>query len=433
MKFSRFNIFFPYNDVMLGYNTLYETCIVINKVLYQSMTDGFHNDIATILKKHPLLYKTLKNEKFIINKFIDEIKKVKKILQETNNNDDVFEITINPTINCNFKCWYCYESHIPGSKMDIMILERTIKYISSIIKEKENLKTLKIQWFGGEPLLCFNEIVKPILLQINTLAKSKSIKVISNFTTNGYLLNDQMLDFCIHNAVKHFQITLDGHKERHNIVRFTHKGSNTYDKIVSNIIKCIKKKLQVTVRINVSSETKAEIESIIKDFESLTTKERKFICFSIHKVWQETDNILTEVEEYVEKIRENGFECDSFYSNPNTIRNTCYADKKNQVIINYNGNIYKCTARDFTEENREGTLSSNGKIIWNKKHKLRESLNALNYRACTNCPILPLCNAGCSQKKIENKNDFCPYQFDEAKKIAFVKKVVMNKINISLK
>ena len=63
----------------------------------------------------------------------------------------------------------------------------------------------------------------------------------------------------------------------------------------------------------------------------------------------------------------------------------CYADKKNTVVVNYNGDLYKCTARDFVSKNREGTLTADGDIHWNDKYKKRLSIG----------------HGGCSQMKLE--------------------------------
>ncbi|HOH74428.1 MAG TPA: hypothetical protein PKW38_01450, partial [Paludibacteraceae bacterium] len=48
-----------------------------------------------------------------------------------------------------------------------------------------------------------------------------------------------------------------------------------------------------------------------------------------------------------------------------SVRESCYGDKKNQATINFNGDVYKCTARDFKPENREGVLMDDGTIEWN--------------------------------------------------------------------
>lgn len=69
------------------------------------------------------------------------------------------------------------------------------------------------------------------------------------------------------------------------------------------------------------------------------------------------------VEEFVSEIRAFGYKCVNFFSSPNSIWSTCYADKSNHLTINPNGKIYKCTACNFSEEHIEGTLTSDGKVI----------------------------------------------------------------------
>ncbi len=49
-------------------------------------------------------------------------------------------------------------------------------------------------------------------------------------------------------------------------------------------------------------------------------------------------------------------------------RNSCYADKINQMTVNYDGGVYKCTARDFNEKNRLGQLCDDGTVLWDKMH-----------------------------------------------------------------
>jgi uncharacterized protein len=101
----------------------------------------------------------------------------------------------------------------------------------------------------------------------------------------------------------------------------------------------------------------------------------------------------------------------------------CYGDHRNHATINYNGEVFKCTARDFTNANSEGMLSDNGRIIWNDKFEKRMNIKFKN-KPCLECKIMPLCNGGCSQQAIENEGvDYCIYDFDEDKK----KKMVIEK------
>ena len=106
-----------------------------------------------------------------------------------------------------------------------------------------------------------------------------------------------------------------------------------------------------------------------------------------------------------------------------SIFNTCYADKRNQVTINYNGDIFKCTARSFDSLNREGYLLDNGDIIWNEKYSKRFSFDLrTRNKACMECAIFPMCNGGCSQRRVENeKVPYCIFDFSERKKMDFLK------------
>lgn len=78
----------------------------------------------------------------------------------------------------------------------------------------------------------------------------------------------------------------------------------------------------------------------------------------------------------------------------------CYADSPRHAVINHNGDVFKCTARDFATESREGRLNNEGRIEWNEKFFQRMAIKYSN-EACRNCVILPICNGRCTQNKIE--------------------------------
>ena len=85
-----------------------------------------------------------------------------------------------------------------------------------------------------------------------------------------------------------------------------------------------------------------------------------------------------------------------------SVIDSCYGDKRNQALINYNGDVFKCTARDFLTENRLGYLNQNGIIIWEKNSLERRMTSKFNRPICHNCRIAPLCGGGCSQQAMEN-------------------------------
>lgn len=87
------------------------------------------------------------------------------------------------------------------------------------------------------------------------------------------------------------------------------------------------------------------------------------------------------------------------------MRQSCYGDKVNHILINYQGDLYGCTARDFTVENRIGFLDKNGIPHYDlSKLRLRNAAK-LSKPICECCRIAPICGGGCKQRAYES-NEF---------------------------
>ncbi len=200
--------------------------------------------IEQLEEVHPDFYHHLINTGFIIPLDTDEVEKVKILVRNIDQeNDNSYHIIINPTMNCNFKCWYCYETHIKKSKITENDLSKVKKFISSVLN-KPNLEYFSLSWFGGEPLLYFNETVLPVLEYVAPIIEKKKLGFSSDFTTNGLLITQEILNQCKKHGVNDFQITLDGHRDRHNEVRFVSKERGSYDEIVKNIKLAVKNELK---------------------------------------------------------------------------------------------------------------------------------------------------------------------------------------------
>lgn len=92
----------------------------------------------------------------------------------------------------------------------------------------------------------------------------------------------------------------------------------------------------------------------------------------------------------------------------------CYADYASSLVVNYNGGIFKCTARDFAPKNRLGVLETNGDVTFNQNYSKRISQRFNT--DCFNCKILPICTV-CSQKRYEANNiNKCPISITEQDK-----------------
>lgn len=110
MKKSIYNTYLhPTENSTVIYNALTDTTIVIpDKIICDT----------NILDLNESLLSKLVTEGFIVDDIVDERDEFIKSALAIEKNDTSFHLIINPTINCNFHCWYCYESHI-ASKWDL--------------------------------------------------------------------------------------------------------------------------------------------------------------------------------------------------------------------------------------------------------------------------------------------------------------------------
>ncbi|MBD5184962.1 MAG: radical SAM protein [Bacteroidales bacterium] len=341
----------------------------------------------------------------LIDETNNETKELENRIREGMNNNDNFILHINPTLDCNFNCWYCYENHIKNSKMRENVVSGVRNLIHRIISNS-SIKSINVGFFGGEPLLYFKEIVKEIISHVANQCKKYNKSFNIGFTTNGYYLNKEMIAW-LSSFPCSFQITLDGGKEAHDKTRFLKGGMSSYDKIVENIRQLVRHHLPVIVRINYTEQNILTVKNIYFSLKDIIKEYNGFISFDFQRVWQQRNNNPDDTEKIMTSIREFFLEKGATVHGNfllHDVRFPCYADKTNYILVNYNGDIFKCTARDFTSDNRVGKLKESGEIEYDSKFlQLREGSKFFR-KVCRSCRIAPLCGGGCIQKSYERRD-----------------------------
>ena len=404
MKISKYTTRLSISDKSwLLYNAVTDKFVMYSKVLD---FDGQTN-LDVLKKNSEQFYEQLENGGFIIPNNKDETKEVVMKGLDICNNEKEYYLIVNPTLNCNFHCWYCYEDHSGRKKMLPETVESVKRMIGRLCK-KEQIEFLHLSFFGGEPLLYYIDTVKPIVEYVENLRNEHDLEYSIHFTTNGYLVSDYLLEDLqkIHAYVS-FQITLDGNREEHDKVRITSSGLVYYAKILMNIKKLLGHEFHVGLRLNYTGKNVVSMKQVLKDIESFSCYGKSLLTIDFQRVWQDktveaTNELLQNV---IAKFRNKFKVVGDFYNRVNSYRRPCYGDLENECVVNYDGSIYKCTARDFTEEHRVGNLQLDGSICWINTEIAKQRLcNKFFKEVCQNCKIFPLCGAGCTQAALESKN-----------------------------
>lgn len=426
MKISKFTSLHYHNGEAILFNSENERLIVLDSALEQIYKEHTEHP-AKLEKIHPDFFNALKANRFIVPCDEVESKVLIERWKQGDENSRNFGIIINPTLNCNLRCWYCYESH----KGKMVMSEKVRKSICRLIEEKTadpNIEVLNVSFFGGEPLLFFNETVLPILRFAAEKCQPKGITLYTNFTTNAVLLTNEIIEAL--NALPlgkkaTFQITLDGNRETHDQIRVGTNKTPTYDTILENISSVLKHGNEVSLRFNYTYDNILTFADVLNDFTSKgLEKYYAQISVKFEHVWQDGVN-MEKSKPLMLKMRDE-YEKAGFKVGIDDIhyRHVCYADSPNHVVINYNGDVFKCTARDFTKDKREGILDENGHIAWNEKFLRRMAVRYGNV-ACRNCIILPICNGGCTQNKLDANNmETCFWGLTEEGKQEYLEKRV---------
>ncbi len=183
-------------------------------------------------------------------------------------------------------------------------------------------------------------------------------------------------------------------------------GKGSFDRIVANIKLLAQHGHSVIMRINYTADNILSMGSIVDEFADLEQQSRNRITVDFQRVWQDLDKaadedaVDTEVYNCIEKFHESGFKV-SCAKTSNNVQNTCYGSMRNYALVNYNGDVYQCTARDFNEANRYGRLTETGDLQYESSLKEKRESARFSKEVCHNCRIAPVCGGGCAQKAME--------------------------------
>ena len=140
---------------------------------------------------------------------------------------------------CNLNCNYCFASQgrYQGDRA-LMSFEVGKKALDFLIANSGNRINLEVDFFGGEPLMNWN-VVKQLVEYGRSQEKEHNKKFRFTLTTNGVLLNDEIMEFC-NREMSNVVLSLDGRPEVNDRMRPFRNGKGSYELIVPKFQKFAK-------------------------------------------------------------------------------------------------------------------------------------------------------------------------------------------------
>jgi len=140
--------------------------------------------------------------------------------------------------DCNLRCAYCFAStgDFEGSRC-LMDVNTGKKAIDFLIEKSGDRHNLELDFFGGEPLMNF-QVVKEVVHYARGREKETGKNFRFTITTNGILLNDEVIDF-VNQEMSNVVLSIDGRKEINDNMRPLAGGQGSYDLIVPKFQKLV--------------------------------------------------------------------------------------------------------------------------------------------------------------------------------------------------
>ena len=242
-----------------GYNIVLDTCSgsvhTVDEVAYDIIAmykQASKEEIVTeIMKKYGNLPDVTEEEILLCMEDIAALEESGKLFSKDqfeglaydykNNSKVVKALCLHVAHTCNLNCSYCFASQgkYQGERA-LMSFEVGKQAFDFLIANSGTRKNLEVDFFGGEPLMNW-EVVKQLVAYARSVEKQHNKNFRFTFTTNGMLLNDEVIDF-LNKEMTNVVLSLDGRKEVNDHFRKNYAGQGSYDTIVPNFQRLVEKR-----------------------------------------------------------------------------------------------------------------------------------------------------------------------------------------------
>lgn len=325
------------------------------------------------------------------------------------NTEKFLNIVLVPSLECNFKCPYCFEN-VGEHTIFKTNLENYFSLLKKFSKHFFNsFNDIEISLFGGEPLLYSEEFFDYFEFLKRELPQ---VSFFSSIVTNGSLLDREMANRLLQYNMRSIQVTIDGWKEIHDNNRIFKNGRKSYELLIHNInevVPLLAEDCQFNLRINLNNVTVAEVESTLSDISPEIRKKIKVLFRPIYNTdcyKKNNTNKFYELKPFLDLAINMGYDI---------VRNTYYfqacesCSGDNFFFIMPDMTLWKCINDIKFKDAKIGEILEDGspKFDADKLLKWYEYSNCFKDEKCVNCKKLPDCFGGCVLYRAKNGKRSC--------------------------
>ena len=393
MQLSRYLKIYPCPD-RPGRNILYSTkrsaIVQLSDAALQAARDG---SLASPERD------TLSRLGFLVADPAAERAEMRDLFANDNRTRNLFSAVAVLNLDCNLACTYCYEDRFRGSHY--MSQEIANLLVATTRQRIEQGRNIKLSFYGGEPLLS-RDLIRDISIPLQQAAQEQGVAYSFSLVTNGTLLSRSVVEELLPLGLSGAKVTLDGPAELHNQSRPFASGRGSFDAIVKNVI-AIHDILPLQLGGNFTRDNYRrfpELLDLLLDQGLAPHKLHSFLCAPV--IPKSGERVLKDfntdcacsyepwLNEAALFLREEGLK--RGFPAPKMKVSGCMVEFDDDLVINYDGSLYKCPAFMAYDQLRIGTLADGI-----GDYRVSHNMDVWKKDECLDCAYLPLCFGGCRQ------------------------------------
>lgn len=374
-----------------GHNLLFSTrrsaAILLNDALLAAARNGSLPETEG---------ETLARLGFLVPDAAAEREEMRAVFEAANRSRRPFQGMVVLNLDCNLDCGYCYEGNFRGKRY--MSAETADLLVRKIEAEQIGRgRDVAITFYGGEPLLSI-PLIEDMSVKLGEAARQAGVSYRFGLVTNGTLLTRKVAEALLPLGFSGAKITIDGPQEMHDKSRPFVSGKGSYDRITANMREVMD---LVPLRLggNYSKSAYPHFPRLLDDLAQagITPEKLQRVLFvpitpkagsgsaDLEGCACASEPWVAEASLYLrEEILRRG------YATPKIMTTACAIEFASDLVINYDGSLYKCPAFMGYEHLRIGSLRE-GVGEYGGTH----NIDVWKKEECLDCAYLPLCFGGC--------------------------------------
>lgn len=329
---------------------------------------------------------------------------------------------LNLTQRCNLKCKYCFVVQQP-KEMTFQVAKDAADFFANNANMSKQMPS--INYFGGEPLLKWDDIIVPLTEYIR---EKYGMNFRLGITTNGILLDEEKLEFMKKHGIG-FLFSIDGDKKTQDLNRPYHNGKGSFDDLINKIPMFLKYNPNLTFRATIDNDNVSDmaenyqfaidmgynnvfmVPNVFRDWNEKQREEMKKQLFKIANIYITNKrngkdiefNQFAEAQRNIRRInelkgttryRDTGINFPAF--------GRCGLGGTKFASVGMTGKLYSC--QELVENPNLGDYFEIGNIYDGVDNKKRWNIiNKFNPRniirsdgkTCRDCSMNQICNGGC--------------------------------------